>query len=61
MATDTRADEGSKSLDHRDDIAEKNSTDVEHTSGGKVQSGGYIPQNDEEYNVTFKTWIVVGV
>lgn len=61
MAAKTRADDRSASLEHRDDIAEKPSTDVEHTSGAHVKNENYIPYSDEEYNVTFKTWIVVGV
>jgi hypothetical protein len=61
MAAETRADDRSASMERRDDIAEKPSTDVEHTSGTHAKNEGYIPYNDEEYNVTFKTWIVVGI
>lgn len=61
MAIDTRADDRSGSIDHRDEVvAEKPSTDVEHAAGTNTKPEGYIP-NDDEYNVTFKTWVVVGV
>ncbi|KAL2212950.1 MFS general substrate transporter [Sarocladium strictum] len=61
MAAETRAHDRSASTERRDDIAEKPSTDVEHTSGTHAKNESYIPYNDEEYNVTFKTWIVVGI
>lgn len=48
--------------------AEKASTDIEKPAPTPAQEentvkreGDYIPQSDEEYNVTFKTWIVVWV
>ena len=48
--------------------AEKASTDVEKSSGqtpvdkeNQVQDAPFIPSSDQEYNVTFKTWIVVAV
>lgn len=48
--------------------AEKGSTDIEkpapapdHNENSVKREGNYIPQSDEEYNVTFKTWIVVWV
>lgn len=33
-------------------------TDDEKAVGG---TQAYVPQNDEDYEVTFKTWIVVGI
>lgn len=33
----------------------------EHTAGITTTEASYTPQSDEEYNVTFKTWIVVWV
>lgn len=46
--------------------AEKGSTDTEKVGEPThnetvTQDASYIPQSDEEYNVTFKTWIVVWV
>lgn len=48
--------------------AEKASTDIEKNNGqapahneNTAKEVSYIPQSDEEYNVTFKTWIVVWV
>lgn len=48
--------------------AEKASTDIEktaptpaHDENTVKREGDFIPQSDEEYNVTFKTWIVVWV
>lgn len=48
--------------------AEKGSTDIEkpapapaHDENAVKREGDFIPQSDEEYNVTFKTWIVVWV
>ena len=35
------------------------STDDEKTVGQPQTA--YVPENDDEYNVTFKTWIVVGI
>jgi hypothetical protein len=48
---------------------EKISTDVEkvqpaspvHAEHALEKEASYIPQSDEEYQVTFKTWIVVSV
>ena len=48
--------------------ADKLSTDIEkpapapaHEENSAKREVDYIPQSDEEYNVTFKTWIVVWV
>ncbi|CAH0047858.1 unnamed protein product [Clonostachys solani] len=48
---------------------EKGSTDVEkvqpatpiHAEHAPKEEASYIPQSDEEYQVTFKTWIVVSI
>lgn len=42
----------------------KTSSDIEktgHAENGDTAAAAYVPNSDEEYNVTFKTWIVVGV
>jgi MFS family permease len=36
-------------------------SDVEKHSAEQAQKTAYIPQSDEEYEVTFKTWVVVGI
>jgi hypothetical protein len=42
-----------------DDIEKSTPTHGENKKETKEAS--YLPQNDEDYNVTFKTWIVVWV
>lgn len=42
-----------------DDI-EKSHVDASHDENAAAHDS-YIPQDDEQYVVTFKTWIVVGV
>ena len=45
---------------HSSDDIEKAPETAVHTET-QDKTVDYIPQSDEEYNVTFKTWIVVSV
>ena len=44
-----------------DDIEKVNTNHAENKKEETNKEASYIPQNDEDYNVTFKTWIVVWV
>jgi hypothetical protein len=43
------------------DIEKPQESHVHQETSAGDKDGTYIPQSDEEYNVTFKTWIVVWV
>lgn len=40
---------------------ERSDNGVPNEKSETAQPQNWIPQNDDEYNVTFKTWIVVGI
>ncbi|KFH45113.1 putative transporter-like protein [Hapsidospora chrysogenum ATCC 11550] len=44
-----------------DDIEKVNTNHAENKKEETNKEASYIPQNDEDYNVTFKTWIVVWI
>lgn len=46
--------------DEKDIAVEHEATDTERNAS-EPEKAAYIPRSDEEYNVTFKTWLVVGV
>lgn len=48
-----------KDLGHSDAIEKSASEPSLEKSDNAAQDASYIPEKDEEYQVTFKTWIVV--
>lgn len=61
MVIDMRVDDCFGFIDYRDEVVvEKFLIDVEYVVGINIKFEGYI-FNDDEYNVIFKIWVVVGV
>lgn len=65
MATQTESD-ASRDVDHihNHEKADSNVGNVEHVTDEEnalEKPQTYIPQSDDDYNVTFKTWIVVAI
>jgi hypothetical protein len=60
-ATETASAERTSANDVSVDIEKPRESHVHQETSTAEKDAAYIPQSDEEYNVTLKTWIVVWV